>query len=568
MPQLNQSVGIDGTEAGLWLMPTSEGPDLFELDISDAGLIETTLRFATLNPGFTPPRTLKCTDFVAANQLTTDTLAGLDYLAAQSQKIIWNGLGPGVHLIDVLCQGALMNTGLSSAPVLSVPIVTRGLLYTSPPSVSFSGGDQQTAATAVAKLQVSNAITGGGGSGGTGYSVGDILTLSGGTFDTVAKFKVDSVAGGVIQTFHIQDAGKYSVIPANPASLTGGTGTGAKFSINWFLGYIDVTNDGTYGGTPAASLTGGGFATPATLGTPQMGTQTQQSGNDFTTPFNPVTTVKDSVEFTIYANANTTSGIDARICTLTLPAYTHGTYSGYDGIQENPDAMGNYYTLPQLDGVTLSAGDHILLADATPFAGVYKIAQLGTNPGGTYGNVGTPWILIRVVAMDQSSEVTSAVIVNVAEGTANSGAWQCTVTGSFTINVDPITFSKLATGAQASPLYKVTVDYHAIELNFEYVARDFASEPRFIQDEYSLGDDGLITIDASMTPPRKMKLDVDSTTAVTQISTTDPTTGAVTVTDGAVVFLDDSVWRPAVKYVGTAAQFEQTPAGAMQHVKE
>ena len=34
------------------------------------------------------------------------------------------------------------------------------------------------------------------------------------------------------------------------------------------------------------------------------------------------------------------------------------------------------------------------------------------------------------------------------------------------------------------------------------------------------------------------------------------------------VALDEATWRAAVKYVGTAAQFEQTPAGPYYHVKE
>lgn len=74
---------------------------------------------------------------------------------------------------------------------------------------------------------------------GTGYTAGDILTIVGGTSSTVAKIKVDSVGGGgditsiLVETDIDGDEGNYSVIPANPVSVTGGTGTTATFNLTW-----------------------------------------------------------------------------------------------------------------------------------------------------------------------------------------------------------------------------------------------------------------------------------------------------------------------------------------------
>lgn len=68
--------------------------------------------------------------------------------------------------------------------------------------------------------------------GGTGYTVDDDLTVSGGT-GTAATLNVTSVSTGVIDGIEILTAGSYSAIPGNPVSVTGGTGTGATFNLTF-----------------------------------------------------------------------------------------------------------------------------------------------------------------------------------------------------------------------------------------------------------------------------------------------------------------------------------------------
>ena len=78
-------------------------------------------------------------------------------------------------------------------------------------------------------------------SGGTGYSVSDTLTISGGT-GTAATLTVASVSGGVITSVTIATRGHYTVDPSNPVSVTGGTGGSATFNLelssyhifNWY----------------------------------------------------------------------------------------------------------------------------------------------------------------------------------------------------------------------------------------------------------------------------------------------------------------------------------------------
>jgi hypothetical protein len=67
--------------------------------------------------------------------------------------------------------------------------------------------------------------------GGASYTVDDILTISGGTYSTQAQLKVESVDAGVITEISIETIGDYTVNPSNPVSVTGGTGTGAKFDL-------------------------------------------------------------------------------------------------------------------------------------------------------------------------------------------------------------------------------------------------------------------------------------------------------------------------------------------------
>ena len=70
--------------------------------------------------------------------------------------------------------------------------------------------------------------------GGTGYVVGDVLTVVGGTSTTTTVLTVASVnTGGVVVTANVTIAGSYTVAPNNPALVTGGTGTGASFVLKF-----------------------------------------------------------------------------------------------------------------------------------------------------------------------------------------------------------------------------------------------------------------------------------------------------------------------------------------------
>lgn len=126
-------------------------------------------------------------------------------------------------------------------------------------------------------LQSVTAVAG----GGTGYTVGDILTVSGGTSVIAAQLEVLTVSSGVITAVRVRNAGLYTTTPGNPASVTGGTGTGATFTLSWGTnGWSSRRANGSpnaavsatvgAGGTgytlnDVLTVSGGTFSSPATF---------------------------------------------------------------------------------------------------------------------------------------------------------------------------------------------------------------------------------------------------------------------------------------------------------------
>lgn len=73
--------------------------------------------------------------------------------------------------------------------------------------------------------------------GGVNYAVGDLITLTGGTFSQAVILRVETLAGSAVATVSIINHGAYSKAPANPVAQgsTTGVGTGATFTMTFVL---------------------------------------------------------------------------------------------------------------------------------------------------------------------------------------------------------------------------------------------------------------------------------------------------------------------------------------------
>jgi hypothetical protein len=154
--------------------------------------------------------------------------------------------------------------------------------YTSVPTVAISApttaGGVQATANAINMVQSGNTPT--INSGGTGYTNGDVLTIVGGTpTGSAATMTVTSVSGGVITGVSYANFATYSVVPTNPFSVTGGTGSGATFTSVWYPSAFTVTNAGSgYVEQPTVTFSGGGGSGAAAYATVGSGTTVRSLG--------------------------------------------------------------------------------------------------------------------------------------------------------------------------------------------------------------------------------------------------------------------------------------------------
>jgi hypothetical protein len=163
--------------------------------------------------------------------------------------------------------------------------------------------------------------------GGSGYVVGDVLTVSGGTFSRAAKLTVNSIApGGVINGVTVTNAGTYTALPVSPASVVGGSGGGATFTISQNVTVL--LTGGTINGQAIAFNTTRGALSAATAVTDGSGRATvslnQPSGagnaggavvTASCTSCSPAISSSTTVQF----NATTPSAVSLQATPSTVP---------------------------------------------------------------------------------------------------------------------------------------------------------------------------------------------------------------------------------------------------------
>jgi len=107
-----------------------------------------------------------------------------------------------------------------------------------------------TGAGATVDLIMDSWVTAVPNAGGTGYVVGEILTLVGGTVETTAgTFEVLTEAAGVVLTVKPVNIGDYSELPTSPVATTASaSGTGATLDLTrsgWLMRNTTYTDDQT-----------------------------------------------------------------------------------------------------------------------------------------------------------------------------------------------------------------------------------------------------------------------------------------------------------------------------------
>jgi hypothetical protein len=166
--------------------------------------------------------------------------------------------GTGALNVAAGSSGVNISNGTT---VTGITGTAAGISYTSIPSVIISAPQAANGVQATVDAQMqfggnSPTIV----SGGTGYTVNDVLTVVGGT-GTAATITVTTVSGGVITGANYATGGTYSVLPTLPVSVTGGTGSSATFTGTFAVRTTayTITNAGSgYVEQPTVTFSGGG----------------------------------------------------------------------------------------------------------------------------------------------------------------------------------------------------------------------------------------------------------------------------------------------------------------------
>jgi len=175
----------------------------------------------------------------------------------------------GTGAIDLAAGSSGVNISNGGTVTAITRTASGGPGYTTVPSITISppttaGGVQ---ATASATMFISSATVS---AGGTGYTVGDVLTVTGGTLfsGTPATVTVATLSGSAVATVTITNAGAYTALPSNPVSITGGTGSGAAFTLGWGVNSTyNITNAGSgYVEQPTLTFSSGSATAYATVG--------------------------------------------------------------------------------------------------------------------------------------------------------------------------------------------------------------------------------------------------------------------------------------------------------------
>ena len=218
--------------------------------------------------------------------------------------------------------------------------------------------------------------------GGSGYVVGDILQIQGGTSTQKGKVQVATLSGSAVATVTLfEGGGAYTVAPAASGAVTVGIGPAAFAGDD--LATIDTTMTGLIGTTAIAATGGTGSSATVDLTLTATGWSTLRDENDYT--FDGVTDEKEVIR-----QGTVAAGV--------IPIAGFRSYS--DSVSASTDRWGflcsgftafntalSYDTQPgNGPGVVPgSTGTHVILLDA---AMVFRLSVTGRKMAGDFKTVG------------------------------------------------------------------------------------------------------------------------------------------------------------------------------------
>jgi hypothetical protein len=172
----------------------------------------------------------------------------------------------GTGAIDLAAGSSGVNIS-NGGTVTALTRTSIGSGYTGFPSIAISapttaGGVQATATPQL--VAASGTVV----SGGSGYTLNDVLTVTTSGGSSGITLTVTGVSGGVVTTASANSSG-LTTIPSGTVSVSGGTGSGATFNLLYVIGAtITITAAGSgYVEQPTVTFSGGGGSGAAAYAT-------------------------------------------------------------------------------------------------------------------------------------------------------------------------------------------------------------------------------------------------------------------------------------------------------------
>jgi hypothetical protein len=266
---VNPSVSAQGSDASIGLELTAKGG---AINFRNNG-VGTAIQFAT---SFTASTVnyLTVTGSGVSGNAPRLFAQGSDTNISQ----VFQSKGTGAINLAPGSRGVNISNG---GTVTALTRTAAGTGYTTIPSVAVSAPTTAGGVQATASVTTMFVLGGTLASGGTGYTVGDTLTVVGGTTGAAATVTVNAVSGGVITSASVIAGANYTVLPTNPVSVTGGTGSGATFNLTYGVSAtgVTITNAGSgYVEQPTVTFSGGGGSGAAAYATVGASSTIKQLG--------------------------------------------------------------------------------------------------------------------------------------------------------------------------------------------------------------------------------------------------------------------------------------------------